>query len=68
MASPRATKRQEPAEAWRIMRWRSRHRAHREQLAEGVGEKADLDKQQYTYIPCIVLQQTGDACDTTCPD
>jgi formylglycine-generating enzyme required for sulfatase activity len=36
MASPRATKRQEPAEAWRIMRWRSRHWAHREQLAEGV--------------------------------
>ena len=36
MASPRATQRQEPAEAWRIMRWRSRHWAHREQLAEGV--------------------------------
>jgi formylglycine-generating enzyme required for sulfatase activity len=36
MASPRATQRQEPAEAWRIMRWRSRHWAHREKLAEGV--------------------------------
>jgi formylglycine-generating enzyme required for sulfatase activity len=36
MASPRATQRQEPAEAWRIMRWRSRHWAHREPLAEGV--------------------------------
>ena len=36
MASPRATQRQEPAEAWRIMRWRSRNWAHREQLAEGV--------------------------------
>ena len=36
MASPRATQRQEHAEAWRIMRWRSRHWAHREQLAEGV--------------------------------
>jgi formylglycine-generating enzyme required for sulfatase activity len=36
MASPRATQRKQPAEAWRIMRWRSRHWAHREQLAEGV--------------------------------
>jgi formylglycine-generating enzyme required for sulfatase activity len=36
MASPRATQRQQPSEAWRIMRWRSRHWAHREQLAEGV--------------------------------
>jgi formylglycine-generating enzyme required for sulfatase activity len=36
MASPRATQRQEPTEAWRIMRWRSRHWAHREPLAEGV--------------------------------
>jgi formylglycine-generating enzyme required for sulfatase activity len=36
MASPRATQRNQPAEAWRIMRWRSRHWAHREQLAEGV--------------------------------
>ena len=36
MASPRATQRQQPAEAWRIMRWRSRHWAHREHLAEGV--------------------------------
>jgi formylglycine-generating enzyme required for sulfatase activity len=36
MASPRATQHQEPAEAWRIMRWRSRHWAHREPLAEGV--------------------------------
>jgi formylglycine-generating enzyme required for sulfatase activity len=26
----------QPAEAWRIMRWRSRHWAHREPLAEGV--------------------------------
>ena len=36
MASPRATQRQQPAEAWRILRWRSRHLAHREPLAEGV--------------------------------
>jgi formylglycine-generating enzyme required for sulfatase activity len=36
MASPRATQRQEPAEAWRILRWRSRHWAHREPLTEGV--------------------------------
>jgi len=39
MASPRATQRHQPAEAWRIMRWRSRHWAHREPLtanAEGV--------------------------------
>jgi formylglycine-generating enzyme required for sulfatase activity len=36
MASPRATQRNQPAEAWRIMRWRSRHWAHREPLAEGV--------------------------------
>ena len=36
MASPRATQRNQPAEAWRIMRWRSRHWAHREKLAEGV--------------------------------
>jgi formylglycine-generating enzyme required for sulfatase activity len=36
MASPRATQRNQLAEAWRIMRWRSRHWAHREQLAEGV--------------------------------
>jgi formylglycine-generating enzyme required for sulfatase activity len=36
MASPRATQPKQPAEAWRIMRWRSRHWAHREQLAEGV--------------------------------
>ena len=36
MASPRATQRQQPAEAWRILRWRSRHWAHREHLAEGV--------------------------------
>ncbi len=36
MASPRATQRQEPAEAWRILRWRSRHWAHREPLAQGV--------------------------------
>ena len=36
MASPRATQRQQPAEAWRILRWRSRHWAHREPLAEGV--------------------------------
>ena len=36
MASPLATQRQEPTEAWRIMLWRSRHWAHREQLAEGV--------------------------------
>ena len=36
MASPQATQRNEPAEAWRIMRWRSRHWAHREPLAEGV--------------------------------
>jgi formylglycine-generating enzyme required for sulfatase activity len=36
MASPLATQSQQPAEAWRIMRWRSRHWAHREQLAEGV--------------------------------
>jgi len=38
MGSPRATQRQQPAEAWRIMRWRSRHWAHREQLAEGVAQ------------------------------
>ena len=25
-----------PAEPWRILRWRSRHLAHREQLAKGV--------------------------------
>ena len=25
-----------PAESWRILRWRSRHLAHREQLAKGV--------------------------------
>jgi hypothetical protein len=25
-----------PAEPWRILRWRSRHLAHREQLAVGV--------------------------------
>ena len=38
MASPRATQRQQPAEAWRIMRWRSRHWAHREPLtADAVG-------------------------------
>ena len=36
MASLRATQRNQPAEAWRIIRWRSRHWAHREQLAEGV--------------------------------
>jgi formylglycine-generating enzyme required for sulfatase activity len=36
MASPRATQRQQPAEAWRILRWRSRHWAHREPLAQGV--------------------------------
>jgi formylglycine-generating enzyme required for sulfatase activity len=36
MVSPRATQRNQPAEAWRIMRWRSHHWAHREQLAEGV--------------------------------
>jgi formylglycine-generating enzyme required for sulfatase activity len=36
MASPRASQRNQPAEAWRIMRWRSRHWAHREPLAEGV--------------------------------
>ena len=36
MASPRATQRQQTAEPWRILRWRSRHWAHREQLAEGV--------------------------------
>jgi formylglycine-generating enzyme required for sulfatase activity len=36
MASLRATQRNQPAEAWRILRWRSRHWAHREQLAEGV--------------------------------
>jgi len=36
MASPRATQRQVPNEAWQIMRWRSRHWAHREPLAEGV--------------------------------
>jgi len=36
MASPRATQRNQSAEAWRIMRWRSRHWAHREPLAEGV--------------------------------
>ena len=36
MASPSATQPKQPAEAWRIMRWRSRHWAHREQLAEGV--------------------------------
>jgi formylglycine-generating enzyme required for sulfatase activity len=36
MASPQATQRNQPAEAWRIMRWRSRHWAHREPLAEGV--------------------------------
>jgi formylglycine-generating enzyme required for sulfatase activity len=36
MASPQATQHQEPAEAGRIMRWRSRHWAHREPLAEGV--------------------------------
>ena len=36
MASPRATQRQQTAEPWRIMRWRSRHWAHREPLAEGV--------------------------------
>jgi len=39
MASPRATQRHQPAEAWRIMRWRSRHWAHREPLtanSEGV--------------------------------
>jgi formylglycine-generating enzyme required for sulfatase activity len=36
MASPRAKQRQQPAESWRIMRWRSRHWAHREPLAEGV--------------------------------
>jgi formylglycine-generating enzyme required for sulfatase activity len=39
MASPRATQRNQPAEAWRIMRWRSRQWAHREPLtadAEGV--------------------------------
>ena len=40
MASPRATQRKEPAEAWRIMRWRSRHWAHREPLTEGEGEVA----------------------------
>jgi|688.fasta_scaffold70024_1 hypothetical protein len=44
MASPRATQPNQPAEAWRIMRWRSRHWAHREQLAEGVGaEHAHLE-------------------------
>ena len=32
----RATQPKQPAEAWRIMRWRSRHWAYREQLAEGV--------------------------------
>ena len=43
MASPRAMQPKQPAEAWRIMRWRSRHWAHREQLAEGVGtEQAHL--------------------------
>jgi len=36
MASPRATQRQQPAEAWRIMRWRSRHWAHREPMGGGV--------------------------------
>jgi formylglycine-generating enzyme required for sulfatase activity len=36
MASPRVPQRQQPSEAWRIMRWRSRHWAHREPLAEGV--------------------------------
>jgi formylglycine-generating enzyme required for sulfatase activity len=36
MASPRATQSQQPAEAWRILRWRSRHWAHREPLAQGV--------------------------------
>ena len=36
MASPRAPQRQQTAEPWRILRWRSRHWAHREQLAEGV--------------------------------
>ena len=36
MASPPATQRQQPAEAWRILRWRSRHWAHREPLAQGV--------------------------------
>ena len=36
MTSPRATQRQQTAELWRILRWRSRHWAHREQLAEGV--------------------------------
>ena len=60
MASPRATQRQEPAEAWRIMRWRSRHWAHREQLAEGVAEQTHLDKEHYRYLSCIVLRQTSE--------
>lgn len=49
MASPRAKQRQQPAEAWRIKRWRSRHWAHREQLAEGVAEQTHLDKEHYRY-------------------
>lgn len=30
--------RNEPAEAWRILRWRTRHWAHRETLVDGVAE------------------------------
>lgn len=36
MASASAPQQTVPAEPWRILRWRSRHLAHREQLAEGV--------------------------------
>jgi formylglycine-generating enzyme required for sulfatase activity len=36
MASARAFQQAVPAEPWRILRWRSRHLAHREQLAEGM--------------------------------
>jgi formylglycine-generating enzyme required for sulfatase activity len=35
MASASAPQQTVPAEPWRILRWRSRHLAHREQLAEG---------------------------------
>ena len=65
MASPRASQRNEPAEAWRIMRWRSLHWAHREPLAEGVAEQTHLDKEHYRYLSCIVFQRTGNDCDNT---
>jgi formylglycine-generating enzyme required for sulfatase activity len=36
MASVSAPKQQEPAEPWRILRWRSRNLGHRQRLAEGL--------------------------------